>query len=54
MLANYMKTQKTKNNKLNSISFYSKQQFLFETKIVLKVIVLAFMGFESGFFRKRT
>ena len=59
MLTNYMKTQKT-NNKLNSIFiiFYSKQQFLFETVIgwVLIVIVplLAFMRFESGFFRKRS
>ena len=33
MLANYMKTQKTNNNKLTSIFniFYSNQQFLFET-----------------------
>ena len=61
MLANYMnRKQQTSISNIfiqNSI-FHSKQQFSFKTIIVwvLNVIVLllAFMRFEFGFFRKRS
>ena len=56
-----MKTQKTNNNKLNPIFNIfllfpqkdSNQHFLFEKSIVWVLKVLAFMRFESRFFRKR-